>query len=40
VLSSHFSLGAALQVGRRMASMCFVLSSFFIANSHVKKVVN
>jgi hypothetical protein len=32
VLSSHFSPGAAPQVGQRTASNCFGLSSFFIAS--------
>jgi hypothetical protein len=30
VLSSHFSPGAAPQVGQGRASICFALSSFFI----------
>jgi hypothetical protein len=36
VLSSHFCPGAAPQVGQRMASTSFGLSSFFITNLHIQ----
>ncbi len=37
MLSSHFSPGAAPQVGQRTASTCFGLSSFVTTNLHVQK---
>ena len=40
MLSSHFSPGAAPQVGQRTASTCFGLSSFVTQTSTYKRVVS